>query len=414
MKPTTATKTERIARTARPIMADANGELPTRIEVLQVGIWRTPYHGDFMITPDDLAEYVTNFVAGTGMVVAGIGLPIDFSHDDHKEAAGWMTKLYVEGESLMADVDWSSSGKEALLGKRYKCFSPSFYPRGRGGWVDPEDAEHVVDNVVVGGGLTNIPLFKGLQPVMASTEGGKDNKNVLYMSVSVKEKEMQLEDVVKVPNDELTDEQREFLTQNKDQLTDEQKQAFGFEVAKKPEGGEGEEPENPENKNKAPEGGDPVEASAAQKNQQILADINSGKLAVVSTEELAGLKASQEKFERKEAADFVDEHIARGAIKADQKDTLVEQIVKADSEGRKSLESLLTNLPDNKAMQKKEGDDKQSVSASAVDDVRKKAKELVEAASAKNETLDIGTAIANVLASDKALEARYIEESKVV
>lgn len=409
MKPTTAPKIERIARTSHIVTADSNGNLPTRIEVLKTGVWRTPYHGDFMITPEDLNEYVANFQANIGQVVAGIGLPIDFSHEDYKEAAGWMTKLYVEGDSLIADVDWSTSGEEALKGKRYKCFSPSFYPRGRGGWVDPEDAEHVVDNVVVGGGLTNIPLFKGLKPVMASTEGGSDQKNVLYISASVKEQTMQLEDVVKKSNDELTDEERSFLTENKDQLNDEQKKAFGFE-ASKPEGGEGEQPENPENKNNTPEGGDPVEASAQKQNQQILADINSGKLSVVPTEELNGLKASQEKFERKEAADFVDGHIARGAVKADQKDTLVEQIVKADSASRKNLESLLNNLPDNKAMQKKEGDDNTSVSASAIDEVRQKAKEAVEAAAKENKTLSIGDAMSQVLASNKDLNARYQNE----
>ena len=100
-----------------------------------------------------------------------------------------------------------------------------------------------------------------------------------------------------------------------------------------------------------------VDAAAAKKNEQILADIKSGKVSVIPTEQLSSLQASQAKFETKEASDIVDSHIARGAIKADQKDAWVTQLTSVEGDSRKSMESMLTNLPDNKAMDTKKGDD---------------------------------------------------------
>ena len=160
--PSATSTVDRVARTFRAITADANGQLPTRIEILKIGMWDTPNHGMFMITADDISEMIVNFQAGVGLPGQGlIGAPIDFGHESDEEAAGWMTQLSTDGTTLYADVTWTSAGMEALNGGTYKCFSPEFYPGCRGGWEDPESYGTYIPNVLVVGGLTNIPLFKG-------------------------------------------------------------------------------------------------------------------------------------------------------------------------------------------------------------------------------------------------------------
>lgn len=90
----------------------AEGQAETAIEVLRVGAFvdRNGHHVE--IAPEDLNSFVANFDAGA----AGQDVPIDIDHE-RAEAAGWLRKLWVEGEKLMANVDWNAVGKQ-LIGDR--------------------------------------------------------------------------------------------------------------------------------------------------------------------------------------------------------------------------------------------------------------------------------------------------------
>lgn len=48
-------------------------------------------------------------------------------HSDALPAAGWVKKITRKGNKILADIDWSEAGKEAVESKNYRKFSASFY-----------------------------------------------------------------------------------------------------------------------------------------------------------------------------------------------------------------------------------------------------------------------------------------------
>lgn len=339
-------KTQRMVRTFRGLKADSSGSLPTRIEVLQVGMWDTPYHGMFMIDQEDLNEMKANFDAGVAQAGEGLGVPIDFSHDEGGQAAGWMKGMTVEGNSLYADVEWTEAGKTALLGGNFKCFSPTFYPKCLGGWPDPEDYDTFVPNVITGGALTNIPLFKGLQPIMASVEGSttKDKSNTIFISASAEGKHMSLtlDEVRAKDQATLTEDDKKVIADNKDNLTAEEKVKFGLEEPAKPEIKKEEEEE------KVPD----------LETAQIAASIKSGESVVVKASVFNKLQEDVKSMKRKDIEASVTTHVARGAIKADQIASWSDQIEK--DAGAKAL---LESLPGSKLMANEIGNDAKTIDA---------------------------------------------------
>lgn len=409
----TKTKIDRVARTIRPILADSKGSLPKTMEVLKAGVWRTPYHGDFMITVDDLNQYVENFNAGIGLVAAGIGAPIDFSHDNHKEAAGWIKELYVEEDSLMAKVEWSTAGKEALLGGLYKCFSPEFFPKGRGGWCDPEDYEHCVDNVLVGGGLTNIPLFKGLSPVMASASADtnqerQQDRNVIFIKASEnKETNMTLEEIRGKDVAALTEEEKTFLAEHKSELTTEEQSKFGMEVTPAAEvvPTPAEEPAavTPEAAVVTEE--PKVEEPAADlMPAAVAASIKSGESVVIKASELTALRDTAAEYRKEKAQNIVKAHAARGAIKADQVEAWADRVSK-DS----SVEDLLKALPDNPVLASEQGSSTKAgeTTGSAWSKIEASAEKIV---ADSNGATNFNDAVKQVTRENPELAKQYEEE----
>lgn len=357
------------------VFADASKSAPSEFELLQVGMWRTPWHGDIMIMPGDLTEYVANYEAG--FAVSGnskLKLPINFGHDQGGKAAGWFVPKVV-GDTLMAtEVEWTPAAQQALADGEWKCISAEFCPAGRGGWIDPLDSEHVVDNVLEGAALTNIPLYANLEPVMASASFGKsDTKPEVFLITANKETQMPtLEEVVAKDPATLTEEEKTFLTDSKDQLTDEQKKTFGFEVIPKVE-----------NKKEeiivpapiVPEPAAVVEPEAAA----IAADIKSGKSTVISADRLSRLETTADAYENEMATKVVMAHVARGAIKADAISKWVEQ-VRTD---QKRAEELLKSIPDNKTLADAIGAEADDESIDTRERITNLAKSKVEASQGK-------------------------------
>jgi len=385
------------ARTLRPILADKDGELPTRIMIMKAGTWADSVKGNLIISTEDLKEMVENFNRGLGQAGEGIGLPIDFSHNDWAEAAGWIQGLVVEGDTLYADpVSWTSKGEEALRGGLYKCFSPAFYPSCLGEWHDPENWERTARNVLEGGALTNIPFFKDLSPIMASTSHnqGNEDKNTLYINASnEKENHMDLAEVRAKENDSLSEDERNFLTENKGQLTPEELAKFGFEAPKAEEEEQEEEQEQEE-----------VETPEAQ---AVLAAIKSGEKVLVEASTIKSLQATAKKYETEKAEAEVQKHIARGAIKADQKDAWTKKVMADNS----TLE-LLQNLPDNQVLASEIGASTKTADAtSPTAQIENLANARVEAARKENRTLDFGTAVSQVMKENPELAKQYQSES---
>lgn len=364
-----AVKTNRFlgaVRTRAVVTADENGELPTRIQLIKAGNWPNSVKGALKISKSDLQAMADNFAAGVGR--GGnkqIGLPIDFSHNEWDEAAGWINGLVVDGSSLYADpVEWSTDGKAAILGGMFKCISPSFYPADRGGYTDPEDYDsEAIPNTVVGAGLTNIPFFKGLSAVKAdSLSDDDDDDNMIFINQSVIAKEdkpamtLILADVVAKDQKDLTQDEEKFLADHRTELTDEQKTKFNLVDAA------------------AVDPAKPVDAAApiSAEDAKLLADIHAGTLKTVSTEdavisasELASLKDTAEQYRKEKAEEVVASHIKRGAIKADASDRWVDRLLHASKADRVELEADLTALPSNELLASELGDDNAGTTATS-------------------------------------------------
>lgn len=188
-------------RTVLTIKADENGNLPTRIQILPVGIWDSPTHGMFSLTPSDLQEFIDNF--DSGKYRAGDSLPIDLGHGNTAtgdEAAAWITKLelvltpqslaeakllaptdddddpydlddqYTRDSGVWASVEWTPLGAEKVKNKQYKYFSPEFCPV----YMDGNNGD-MAANVLIGGGLVNRPFFRNMTPVVAHESGTVHN-----------------------------------------------------------------------------------------------------------------------------------------------------------------------------------------------------------------------------------------------
>lgn len=370
-----APKTNSIARTFRALEMSDKKKLPSRIQLMKAGSWPSDSNkGALEITVTDLHEYVRNFDAGVGMPGGGeVGIPIDFMHESWNKAAAWIKGLVVESDTLYADpVEWTAAGEASVISGEFKCISPSFVPACLGMWTDPEDPSITARNVLVGAGLTNIPFFKDLKPILASQsseEGGE--KNIIYINAA-KEKEhsMTLEEVRGKDVGALSEDEKSFLKEHEADLTTEEKTKFGMEPAPV----ETPEPVEPEAKvveeEKVPE---PVAAS----NQE------DGTVRVDAAR-LAHLEAAAKRYETKEATELVEAHIARGAIKADQRDNWVTRYVDANETDRQWLTQTMKALPSNEVMASEKGT-KEGVEKSALEQLQAKAAEIQ--AADKNLTL---------------------------
>lgn len=189
----------------------AEGKPPKEIQILPTGKWDHPSYGVISITPDDIIEFKENFDKKIRK-----DIPITQGHEsfDEKPAVGWFTKVDDRGEQgLWGQVDWNETGKTALKQKAFKYFSPEFHQF----YEDPETREEY-KNVLVGGALTNKPYFKELKAVVFSD---KD-----LISLSDDNMELELKDLLKKDVAELTDEEKVFINEHKDELSEDEATKF--------------------------------------------------------------------------------------------------------------------------------------------------------------------------------------------
>lgn len=146
---------------------------PDRIELIPVGTFRTADGRQPFMLDDPAAVIATSFQHAAG----GKVLPIDFDHRSFAEqgsadsrAAGWITALEVEGDRIMASVDWTEDGRAALASRSYRFISPVFK-----NWPDGRVA------LIEGAGLVNNPALpqirqlasKEIQMDLAKEIGGR-------------------------------------------------------------------------------------------------------------------------------------------------------------------------------------------------------------------------------------------------
>lgn len=402
------------------IKADASGNAPSEIELLRTGTWHTPWHGDFEITLADLHEFAANFSKGIGLVEADKKAPINYAHESWDKAAAWVPKVRVDEdrEALVAyDIEWTPAAVEAMKAGEWKYISPEFNPRGFP-WEDPEAEFEFVDNVLTGAALTNIPLFKKLKPIMASRVPSKPKKADVTSGDGNKPNregdKMNLEDIRKKQVADLTDEEKTFLGEHKDELTDDERKTFGLEEAGSGDGGEGQgdgagEGAGTGDDNQGGEGagsGQGVQASAVTGVQ-----ISQDELDKLRADAEAGRQAKAE-LEQKKAEDIIGGAIKAGQIKSGDKEKWVKQLLASRGESRTNLEALISTLPKNEELGKELGDKGQDVKLEASVELDKRVRQIQADARAEGKQIAYSAARAQVLDTDANLKSQLAEEEQ--
>lgn len=381
------------------IKADDSGALPDKIEVLQTGMWDAPYHGMFMITPEDLQEYIQNFNADVRPSSSSKGLPIDLDHDAGA-AAGWMTGLSAlpndqGGWSLWADVSWTDLGQEKLLGGQYAFFSPEFCPEG---YIDPEGEDEPLNNVLIGGGLTNRPLFKDLTPVMANDASGKSSglkSQFKKMFISAKEDVVPTLDEVRIKEAaDLSEDEKAVIREHKAELSADEQTKFEALLADDGSSDQNADDANDDNGDAGDggsDGGDGGDGGDQNTNNNDGGQPVSGtdKTVTVSASELKKLQdmaeqgvSASEQLKRMAVEKEVESKVfsASDGFKApaEMKDGIVDLYMKADESGKKTLDKLFESAKPIKTADEmnKQGDGGEFDSGSAATELRKKADDL--------------------------------------
>lgn len=132
------------------------------VQIMKIGKWSHPKHGDIEITPKNLSRFKENF----DRKVRGVDIAMDIAHEPDKGSVAWFKELKVEADKLMAKVDWTDEGAQLIKSGKYRYFSPEFMFS----WTDEESGQQYQD-VLFGGALTNRPFLKGMEPVEFA-EGG--------------------------------------------------------------------------------------------------------------------------------------------------------------------------------------------------------------------------------------------------
>lgn len=389
------------------ISADAQGNAPKTIEILRTGTWKTPWHGEFETTPEDIAQFVVNADKGIGLVEADPKIPLNYGHTSWEKAAGWIPKLYAseDGNALLGDPEWTPAAIQAIKDGEWKYISPEFNPRDYP-WEDPEQEYKFVSNVLTGAALTNIPLFKKLKPITASRLPNKKVKaSAAGNSDKSKGEQMKLEEILAKEAAELNDEEKAFLEEHKADLTAEQLTTFGL-AAEAPETPETpEQPETPEEPETPETPGTPVEASAIK-------GITDEELAQLRADAAAGREA-QQKLAQNEASEFASARIKAGQIKSGQKEQVVKILLASRGEDRKTLETFLKELPENKLVTDGElGDGGAAIVADVAQVVDERVRKVLANARAAGKSKSYADARKEVLDADETLKEQLKEEQK--
>lgn len=171
------------------------------VDLLKVGQFKSSTHGHFKITSLMLEEAVKNFYKNVHRQTTQDGkpmIPLNFSHDKGREAAGWIKELQLNASKtlLIGTVDLTPIGREKITNKEYVFTSAEFSFEMQ----DPE-LNQTFRNVLTGAALTNIPFMRGLK------------------AIELTKKEFQMEEILQLINS-LTDEERVILIEKLKSMTE--------------------------------------------------------------------------------------------------------------------------------------------------------------------------------------------------
>lgn len=143
-------------------LSDSQSESVTqKVQLLRTGNFNYESEGDLEITPEILLSMKKNFDAKVRGYDDG-KLPIDYFHEGDKIAAGWIqnVELTNENSELWAEVKWTPTAKKMISDGELRYLSAEFHFDYR-----PNEGKESFGPTLFGGGLTNRPFVKGMEPV---------------------------------------------------------------------------------------------------------------------------------------------------------------------------------------------------------------------------------------------------------
>ena len=178
-----------------PVLLDGIDDGPTWVEVLRAGTHESDTKRGkatrrVEVTAEDLAGMVKTFRRALEDNKAG--LPVGYNHaamrgavdPDSTKAAGWMRALRVEGDRLLAQIDWTEEGRRRVRAREFRYFSIEFVPASIANARD--GSGKLAAPIVIGGTLTNQPFVPGMEPVAAARmpeTPGDDSMSVLLTAI---------------------------------------------------------------------------------------------------------------------------------------------------------------------------------------------------------------------------------------
>lgn len=167
----------------------ADGQKTSWITLTRTGNFNDPRYGDFEITRAMLAQMVANF----DNRVLGQDVFIDVAHKPDDGAAAKVVRLSVEGDRLRALVEWTPYGVQSVKQKGFTYLSAEYHEA----W---QDNEHKKQHgcVLLGAGLTNRPVIKGLDGIDPKLLSQDDNDHDTPVRVAISPqllKELQEQDM---------------------------------------------------------------------------------------------------------------------------------------------------------------------------------------------------------------------------
>ena len=93
---------------------------------------------------------------------------------DHKggEASAWPKRFLWQDmpqPGIYVEPEWSDAGLQAVTGKRFRGFSPGFFPENFDE-TSEEEPTRILSAPANMGGLTNLPAFRTIRPLWAKEQ----------------------------------------------------------------------------------------------------------------------------------------------------------------------------------------------------------------------------------------------------
>lgn len=156
------------------------------VQIMRVGKFNHSVYGEFEISQDTLRQLKDNF----DKKIRGIDIAVDYFHESDKHAAGWFTELFLSDDhnQLWGKVKWTPAARTKLAEKEIRYFSADFTTE----YIDPETGEKFA-NVLLGGGLTNRPFIKGMEPIVQLQEKNKGDSSMTLDEIKKENEQLKLD-----------------------------------------------------------------------------------------------------------------------------------------------------------------------------------------------------------------------------